>query len=421
MCRRVVVTGLGAVTPVGNDVGSTWQSLIAGRSGIARVTRFDPTPLAVQIGGEVKNFDPLQYVDRKDLRRMDLNVQYAVAAARQAVADARLCISPCNAEHVGVIVGSAIGGIKTMLDQQKVLEERGPTRVSPFFLQNLIPDTASGQVAIYLGARGPNMAVVSACATGGHALGEAAETIRRGDAEVMIAGGTEMALVPLVYAGFTVMRALASGDEGPELASRPFDRTRSGFVMAEGAAMLILEEIEHARRRDAPVYAEFVGYGSTNDAFDLAAPVDNGDGIARAMRMALRKAQLMPDQVDYINAHGTGTPLNDKFETSAVKSVFGEHAYRLAMSSTKSMTGHMMGATGAVEAMACILAIAHGAIPPTINYRYPDPECDLDYVTNHARQSTVNVAMSNSMGLGGHNSCVVFRRLADDEETPAPN
>ncbi len=364
MRRRVVVTGLGAITPLGNDVTSTWDGLTSGRSGIDRITLFDPSPLAVQIDGEVKGFDPLQYVNRKDLRRMDRNVQFAVAAARQAVADAQLCIGSENAESVGVIVGSAIGGIKTMLDQQKVLDERGPTRLSPFFLQNLIPDTASGQVAIYLGAKGPNMAIVSACATGGHALGEAAETIRRGDADVMIAGGTEAAIVPLVVAGFTVMGALASGDDSPESACRPFDKTRQGFVMAEGSAMMILEELEHARSRDARVYAEMVGYGSSNDAYDLAAPADQGEGIARAMRMALRKASVCPAEVDYINAHGTGTPLNDKFETAAVKAVFGEHAYELAMTSTKSMTGHMMGAAGAVEALACVLAISTGIVPP---------------------------------------------------------
>ena len=414
MRRRVVVTGLGAITPLGNDVSSTWDGLTSGRSGIDRISLFDPSSLAVQIDGEVKGFDPLEYVDRKDLRRMDRNVQFAVAAARQAVADARLCIKSENAESVGVIVGSAIGGIKTMLDQQKVLDERGPTRLSPFFLQNLIPDTASGQVAIYLGAKGPNMAIVSACATGGHALGEAAETIRRGDADAMIAGGTEAAIVPLVVAGFTVMRALATDDESPQTACRPFDKTRQGFVMAEGAAMLVLEDLDHARRRDAHIYAELVGYGSSNDAYDLAAPADQGEGIARAMRMALRKASICTEQVDYVNAHGTGTPLNDKFETAAVKTVFGDHAYELAMTSTKSMTGHMMGAAGAVEAMACVLAISTGTIPPTINYRVPDPDCDLDYVPNRARHANVTVAMSDSMGLGGHNSCVVFRRFSGD-------
>ncbi|HEX5417655.1 MAG TPA: beta-ketoacyl-ACP synthase II [Chloroflexota bacterium] len=412
--RRVVITGLGAVTPVGNDVPSTWDSLVSGRSGVARITHFDPEPLPIKIAGEVKNFDPLLYVEKKDLRHMDLNVQFAVAAAKQAVVDAQLVIDKCNAETVGVLIGSAIGGIKTLLDHQKIFEERGPRRLSPRFLQNLIPDTASGQVAIYTGASGPNLAVVSACATGGHALGEAAETIRRGDAEVMIAGGTEMAIVPVVVAGFHVMGALAAGEDGPERASRPFDKYRSGFVMSEGSGMMILEELEHARRRDARVYAELIGYGSTNDAYDLAAPPENGTGIARAMRMAIRKAGICPGEVNLINAHGTSTPLNDKFETAAVKSVFGDHAYDLALVSTKSMTGHMMGATGAVEAIACVLSIYNETITPTINYQTPDPDCDLDCVPNVARKAPVRVAMSNSMGLGGHNSCVIVRRFEGD-------
>jgi 3-oxoacyl-[acyl-carrier-protein] synthase II len=409
--RRVVVTGLGAVTPLGNDVATTWQGMVAGRSGIGRITSFDPTPLEVQIAGEVRNFEPLDYVDRKDARRMDRNVQFAVAAARQAVADARLCVTTGTAGAIGAIFGTAIGGLKTTLDQQKVFDQRGPGRVSPFFLQNLIPDTASGQVAISLGVRGPNMAIVSACASGSHALGESAETIRRGDADAMIAGGTEACLLPLVIAGFAVMRALATDNDTPERASRPFDRTRQGFVMAEGAGAIILEELEHARRRDAHIYAELVGYGSTNDAFDLAAPIENGEGVSRAMHMALRKADLPPESVDYINAHGTGTPLNDKFETAAAKAVFGPHAYRLKMTSTKSMTGHMMGAAGVVEAIATILTLAHGIIPPTINYQYADPECDLDCVPNQARYAAVDVAMSNSMGLGGHNACLIFRKL----------
>ena len=413
MRRRVVVTGLGMISPLGNDVASNWEALSSGRSGITRITLFDTTGFSVDIAGEVKGFEPLTYVDRKDLRRMDRNVQYAVGAATQAVADSRLCIKSESAEAVGVVYGTAIGGLKTTLDNQKILEEKGPSRVSPFYLQNLIPDTASGQVAISTGAQGPNMAIVSACATGGHSLGEAAETIRRNDADVMIAGGTEACVVPLVVAGFTVMRALASGANGPEQACRPFDRTREGFVMAEGSGCVILEELEHARQRDAHIYAELIGYGSSNDAYDLAAPVEKGEGIARAMRMALRKGGVDPSEVDYVNAHGTGTPLNDKFETAGVKSVFGDHAYRLAMTSTKSMTGHMMGAAGAIEAIACILAIVNGVIPPTLNYRYPDPECDLDCVPNVARATPVRVAMSNSMGLGGHNSSLIFRAFSD--------
>jgi beta-ketoacyl-acyl-carrier-protein synthase II len=410
----VVVTGIGAITPLGNSAQATWDSLVQGHSGIGRITLFDPSPYEVQIAGEVKNFDPLAFVDRKDARRMDRNVQFAVAAARQAVDDARLCINPSNAETTGAIIGSAIGGIRITVDQQKIFDEKGPNRLSPFFLQNLIPDTASGQVAISLGVKGPNLAIVSACATGGHSIGEAAETVRRGDADVMIAGGTESCLIPLVLAGFNVMRALAQDNDAPWHACRPFDKTRQGFVMAEGAAALILEDLETARRRDARIYAEVVGYGSTNDAYDLAAPADKGEGIARAMRMALRKARIPAENVDYINAHGTGTPLNDKFETAAVKSVFGDHAYELVMTSTKSMTGHMMGAAGVVEAIACILAIGSGMIPPTINYEFPDPDCDLDYAPNVACRRSVSVAMSNSMGLGGHNSCVIFKSFDDN-------
>lgn len=411
MARRVVITGLGAVTPVGIGVGETWSSLVAGRSGIGPITLFDPSPYAVRICGEVKGFDASGAVDPKELRRMDRNVQFAVVAAKEAIADAGLVVDASNRDETGVLIGTAIGGIKTLIDHQKMLEEKGPNRLSPHFLQNLIPDTASGQVAISTGARGPNMAVVSACATGGHALGEAAETIRRGDAHTMLAGGTEACLLPVVIAGFVVMRALASGNGDPTRACRPFDRDRQGFVVAEGCCMMVLEEMDRALGRGAPVYAELVGYGSSNDAFHLAAPAEQGEGAARAMKMALRKAGLRPEDVDYVNAHGTGTVLNDKFETAAIKSVFGEHAYRLAISSTKSMTGHMMGAAGAVEAMACALAIKRSAVPPTINYEHPDPDCDLDYVPNVARETPVRVALSNSMGLGGHNSCLIFRKV----------
>lgn len=414
MCKRVVVTGLGAITPLGNDVSTTWNGMINGRSGYGPITIFDASAFAVQIAGEIRGFDPLQWVERKDARRMDRNVQFAVAAARQAVDDARLTINSSNAESIGAIIGTAIGGIRLTVEQQKVLEEKGPTRLSPFFLQNLIPDAASGQVAISLGVKGPNLAIVSACATGGHTLGEAAETIRRGDAVAMIAGGTESCLIPLVLAGFIVMRALASGNGNPATACRPFDRNRSGFVMAEGAAAVILEDLDHARERGAHIYAELVGYGSSNDAFDLAAPADKGEGIARAMRMALRKAHASPSDVAYVNAHGTGTPLNDRVETAGVRAVFGDHADRLVMSSTKSMTGHMMGAAGLVEGLACILSIVNGIVPPTINYEVPDPECDIDCAPNLARSMPVPMAMSNSMGLGGHNSCVIFRAFDEN-------
>jgi beta-ketoacyl-acyl-carrier-protein synthase II len=407
----VVVTGLGAVTPLGNDVCSTWEAMLAGRSGIATFTLFDPEPFQVKFGGEVKDFRPYPGIDPKETRRIDRNVHFAVAAAAEAIADARLRITPENADDVGCVCGTAVGGIKTLVDGQQVLESRGPDRVGPFVLQNLIPDTASGQIAISFGAKGHNIAIVSACATGGHALGEAAETIKRGDADAMIAGGTEAALIPLVLAGFTNMRALANGKDAPEKASKPFDARRQGFVMSEGAAMLILEELDHALDRDARIYAELVGYGSTNDAYHLAAPAENGEGAARAMARALRRADLAPRDVTYVNAHGTGTPLNDRFETAAIKQVFGPAAYDVVVSSTKSMTGHMMGAAGAVEALACVRAIADGAIPPTINLEVPDPECDLDYAPNVPRQRRVDVAMSNAFGLGGHNSCVVFQRF----------
>lgn len=411
MSRRVVITGIGTVSPVGNDTCRAWESLVAGRSGVRRLALFDPAPFEVKISGEVRELDLQGYVDAKEARRMDRCVQFAVVASGEAIRDARLEVTPANAEEIGCIIGSAIGGIKTLLDSQKVLDEKGPSRVSPFCLQNLIPDTASGQVAITFGVKGPNLAVVSACATGGHAIGEAFETIRRGDAVAMLAGGTEAAIVPVVLAGFTNMRALATDNDEPERASRPFDLTREGFVMSEGCAMLVIEELEHARARGARIYAEALGYGSSNDAYHLAAPAQNGEGAARAMAMALRKSGVAPERVGYINAHGTGTPLNDKCETAAIKQVFGEHARHLAISSTKSMTGHMMGAAGAFEAMVCALVLQQGCIPPTINLRVPDPECDLDYVAEGARAARVNVALSNSMGLGGHNSCLVLGRV----------
>ncbi|MBI4317250.1 MAG: beta-ketoacyl-ACP synthase II [Chloroflexi bacterium] len=413
MTRRVVITGLGAVTPVGIGVEKMWTSLVNGRSGIARITQFDPSPFSVQIAGEVKGFNPADYFDGKELRRMDRCVQFAVAAAQEAVADAGLNIDDSNATEIGVIIGSAAGGIKTMLEQQKVLDERGPSRVSPFFLPMMLADTPSGQVAISLGIKGPNMAVVSACATGGHAIGEAAETIKRGDASVIIAGGTEAALLPLTLAGFIVMRALASNNEQPEKACRPFDATRQGFVMSEGSAILVLESLDQALERGAKVYAEVIGYGSSADAFHLAAPAENGDGTVRSMQMGIKKADIRPEDIQYVNAHGTGTPLNDRFETMALKRVFGDYAYRLAISSTKSMTGHLMGSAGAIEAMACVLAIRDRVIPPTVNLEHPDPECDLDYVPNVAREARIDIALSNSMGLGGHNSCVILRKYSN--------
>ncbi len=411
MSRRVVVTGLGAVTPVGNDVPSTWESLVNGRSGIGRITLFDPSPFSVQIAGEVKGFDPTPHINPKELRHMDRSVQFALVAANEAVADAGLDIRAGDPFEVGIIFGSAAGGVSQILRQQKVLDERGPSRVNPFFLPHMLADTASGVLAISLGAEGPNMAVVSACSTGGHAIGEAMELIRRGDASVVICGGAEAPILPVILAGFINMRVLASGNGDPEKACRPFDARRDGFVISEGAAVLVLEELEHALKRGARIYAEIVGYGAGNDAYHLVAPRDMGEGAAKVMRMALRKSGLRPEEVDYINAHGTGTPLNDEFETTAIKSVFNDHARRLAVSSTKSMSGHTMGAAGALEAIVCVLAIRDNIIPPTINYEVPDPKCDLDYVPGVARPQEVRVAMSNSFGLGGHNSCLIFRKF----------
>lgn len=406
-----MVTGLGALTPVGNTAQETWRNLLAGVSGIGRITLFDPSEYAIQIAGEVKNFAPTEdELDPKEARHMDRSVQFAVVAAKQALHDAALEITEELAPNAGIVLGTGAGGVGLLLAQQKVLEERGARRVSPHFLPNFLADSASGQIAIAVGAKGPNMAVVSACATGGHAVGEAMETIRRGDADVMLAGGTEAVILPIILAGFINMRALAD-DPDPTKASKPFDARRSGFVLSEGAAVLVLEELGHAVRRGARIYAEVVGYGSTNDAYHMAAQLESGDGAARTMERALRKAGIAPGQVDYINAHGTGTPLNDRVETLAIKRVFGEAAYRVAVSSTKSMVGHMMGAAGALEAMVCALAIYHNRIPPTINLEVPDPECDLDYTPGEARSMQVDVAMSNSIGLGGHNSCLVLKRL----------
>jgi 3-oxoacyl-[acyl-carrier-protein] synthase II len=405
--KRVVVTGLGAVTPVGLDVPSTWAALLEGQSGVTKITQFDASEYPVQIGGEVKGFDATGRIDPKELRRMDRYAQLGVIAAQEAFADAGLSRNGLL-DDFGVVFGSAAGGLSVLLEQQRILQERGIRRVSPTFVQNMLTDTASGHIAIALGLRGPNMAVVSACATGSGAVGEAFETIRRGDAEAVIAGGSEAVLLPVIYAGFCAMRALAQ-HEDPAQASRPFDRDRNGFVISEGAGALVLEELEHARRRDARIYAEVIGYGSSNDAYDMAAPAE-GEGAFLTMSRALRKAQIGPERVDYINAHGTGTPLNDKYETDAIHRVFGRHADRLLVSSTKSMTGHMMGASGAVEAVVCALTIRDQTVAPTINLKTPDPECDLDYVPNEARRADVGVVLSNSFGLGGHNATVILSR-----------
>ncbi len=408
--RRVVVTGMGAITPIGGDASSTWAAAKAGRSGIDFIRSFDASGFPVRIAGEVDDFDASTVVDHKEARRLDRNVLLAVGAAREAWAHAG---SPdYDPARVGVILGSAIGGLPGIVEQQEILRERGPDRVSPYFIPSVLVDTASGQVAISLGFRGPNYAVVSACATGSHTIGEAAELIKRGSADAVLAGGTEACIHPLILAGFCAMRGLVAEEEQPPRASRPFDATRAGFVMAEGACLLVLEELEAAQARGATVYAEVLGYGASNDAHHLAQPDPDSIGVSEMMRSALARAGVAPERVGYINAHGTSTPQGDLAETRAIKQVFGEHAYSLAVSSTKSMTGHCFGAAGAIEAMMCVWALHEGVLPPTINYEHPDPECDLDYVPNVARRVELDVALSNAMGLGGHNGCVLLGRVA---------
>ncbi len=407
--RRVVVTGLGLITPLGNDTSSTWDALVAGRSGITRITSFDVSAYDCPIAGELKDFEPESHVDAKLLRRIDRSSVLAMAAARQAVADAGLDVRAEPAGAVGVVLGTGIGGAHLIVENQQVLDEKGPRRVSPFLITSMLPDTATGLVAIALGADGANFAVTAACGTGGAATGQGAELVARGDADVVIAGGFEAPLRPIYYAGFQSMRALAE-HEDPTKASRPFDRDRNGFVISEGAGVLILEELDHALARGARIYAEWKGGATSNDAFDMVAAAEDGRGIMRAMARSLQRGGVQPEEIDYINAHGTGTPLNDRVETRAIRALFGPHADRLMVSSTKSMIGHMMGASGAVEAAVAVLACCNQLVPPTINYTTPDPDCDLDYVPNEARRATVRYAMSTSVGLGGHNSSVVFGR-----------
>jgi 3-oxoacyl-[acyl-carrier-protein] synthase II len=408
--RRVAVTGLGAVTPLGNDWRSTWDGAVAGRSGIDFIQSFDASEFPVRVAAEVKNFDPTAIVGPKEARRLDRNVLFSIAAAVEGWSDAGL-EGVYEPSRVGVLFGTAIGGIGGIIEQYEIMRQRGPDRVSPYFIPAVLTDTASGQIALQLGVRGPNYAPVSACATGSTAIGEAAEVIRRGDAEAVLAGGAEACITPVILAGFCAMRGLAAEDEYPPHASRPFDATRAGFVMGEGACVLVLEELESARARGAHVYAEVLGYGASNDAYHLAAPDPDAVGVAEMMQAALRRADLAPERVGYINAHGTSTPLGDAAETRAIKQVFGDHAYKLAVSSTKSELGHCFGAAGAVEGMMCVLALQEGVLPPTINYEVPDPECDLDYVPNEARKVQIEVALSNAMGLGGHNGCVLFGRV----------
>jgi len=400
------VTGIGAVTPLGLDAPSTWRAALAGESGIGWISTFDTDGLPVRVAGEVKGFDPTQVVSAKEARKLERNVLLGVAAGREALADAGL--NGFDPTRVGVVFGSAIGGVPGVLEQADILRERGPDRVSPNFLPNVLVDSVSGQLAISLGIKGPNYAVVSACATGSHAVGEAAEMIKRGAADAVLAGGTEACIIPLILAGFTAMRGLAAEDKDPTLASRPFDATRAGFVMSEGSGALLLEDWDTAQERGARIYAEVLGYGASNDAHHMAQPEPDATGVATMIASALDRAGVDRTRVGYINAHGTSTPLGDAAETKAIKHVFGAHAYDLAVSSTKSMTGHTFGAAGAIEAIMCVLALHHGKLPPTINYREPDPDCDLDYVPNEAREARVDVALSNAMGLGGHNGCVLL-------------
>lgn len=411
MNRRVVVTGIGVVSPVGIGLDNFWQALVEGKSGIGKITRFDTEDFAVKIAGEVNDFDPNDYFDRKEARRLDRFAQMAIVSAQMALKDAELEIQDNIAERTGVLLGSGIGGLETLEDQARVLMKKGPARVSPFFIPMMISNIASGQISIYVGAKGPNSNTTTACASSAHAIGEAAEIIKRGDADVMIAGGSEAAITPLAMAGFTVMRALSTRNDEPEKASRPFDAERDGFVMGEGSCVMIMEEYEMAKARGAQIYGEVKGYGLTGDAYHITAPAPEGEGAARCMQMAIDKAGIQPEEVDYINAHGTSTPLNDKYETMAIKKVFGEHAYKLLVSSTKSMTGHLLGGAGALESAVCLLAIKNGVIPPTINYEHPDPECDLNYVPNQSVKKEVNVALTNSLGFGGHNATLVFTRV----------
>jgi 3-oxoacyl-[acyl-carrier-protein] synthase II len=410
MSRRVVVTGLGCVCPVGNDIPTAWKNVCSGRSGVGPITAFDASALDTRIAAEVKDFDPVPLLGRKECRRMDRYTQFAVAAVHEAVRNARLSIPLPSPGRTGVMIGSGLGGLGTLIREFESMNRNGPGRVNPFMIPMMLADSAGGQVAILFDARGPNHAVVSACASGSNAIGEAAETIRRGAADVMITGGAEAVIQPIAIAGFSVMGALSKRNDSPQTASRPFDKNRDGFIAGEGAGILILEEWEYARSRKAPILAEILGYGATDDAHHVSAPLEDGAGASACMQAALDQAGLAPEAVDYINAHGTSTPLNDKSETIAIKNVFGPHAYSVSISSTKSMTGHLLGAAGGVEALFSILALRDGIVPPTINYETPDPECDLDYTPNRLRKKPLNVALSNSLGFGGHNATLVFGR-----------
>lgn len=410
--RRVVVTGLGAVTPIGNSVDAYWQGLMEGKCGVGPITRFDASNQSVRIAGEVKDLNPEDHFEKKEIKKIDYFVRYAMVAAREAFKQSGLSTEQHDPNEIGVIVGVGMGGVLTIEEQHEIMLNRGPGRVTPFLVPKMIPNMASGMVSIDLGLKGPNSCVATACASATHAIGDAFRIIQRGDATAMVAGGAESVITPLSIAGFSNMGALTVCNDTPTCASRPFDKNRSGFVMGEGSGLLILEELEHAKKRGATIYAEVIGYGLTGDAFHMTSPSPGGEGGARCMRMCLKSAGLQPNDVDYVNAHGTSTPLNDKLETEAIKQVFGDHAYKIAISSNKSMIGHLIGAAGGVEAVATVKTIHEGRIPPTINYAEPDPECDLDYVPNEARTSAVNVAISNSLGFGGHNATIAFRKYA---------
>ena len=412
--NRVVVTGIGAITPLGLDMATTWDNLIAGKSGIDYITLFDAEKMGSKFAGEAKGFEPTDYIDRKSARHMDRFAQLAVAAGYQAVQDSGLKIDDSNQDDIGVFVGSGIGGLTTLFEQAKILVERGPDRVSPFLAPMMIADIAAAQISIALGVKGPNFCTTSACSSGSDAIGVAYELIKRGEADVMIAGGTEAIVNPLGITAFNSLKALSTRNDAPQKASRPFDTERDGFVISEGAVVFILESLEHAINRGASILGEIIGYGATSDAFHVTQPLENGEGAARAMQNALKKAGIEPTGIDYINAHGTSTQLNDAMETKAIKAVFGDYAYKVPISSTKSMTGHLIGCAGAIEPAVCIMTMQNGIIPPTINYENPDPECDLDYVPNTARQTEVNTALTNSFGFGGHNSVLILRRYTEE-------
>lgn len=411
MKKRVVVTGLGVIAPVGIGKDNFWQALVQGKSGIKPITRFDASELPTRIAGEIRDFEPADYLDKKEARRMDRFAQFAVAASKLAIEDSGLDLTQENLERIGVILGSGIGGMETFEDQTKTLVNRGPNRISPFFVPMMIANMAAGQIGITFGLRGPNITTVTACASSTNSIGDAFKLLQRGDADVVVTGGTEAPITPLAMAGFCAMKAMSTRNDEPEKASRPFDRERDGFIMGEGAGILILETLQHAEARGARIYAEVAGYGTTCDASHITAPDPEGEGAAKSMEIAINDAGLKPEDITYINAHGTSTPLNDKCETMAIKRALGEHAGKVLVSSTKSMTGHLLGAAGGIEGIASVLAIYNGVVPPTINYENPDPDCDLDYVPNQAREVEVQAALSNTFGFGGHNATIVFKKF----------